>query len=203
MVYISNVHKTSEPVEKEFLCLLEQKLDLQTAKQFASLAAAVKRVELNPNMTVGSSLLIESNLTLDRGYDSSRGNGGLQERRQEKGLARARFGVDSEVGIQDLCIFISRDWKVSKITASPVRDSSQISQDHCSFFQIRGRRTLDEHAHYYFSPCIMCSGTALLHNIPRIVIGENQVRLTLHRSSVIIAVKNSKTTLLILTYTSG
>ena len=46
--------------------------------------------------------IIDSNLTLDRGYDSSRGNGGLQERRQEKRLARAGFGVDSEVCIQEI-----------------------------------------------------------------------------------------------------
>ena len=56
---ISNAHNTWEVVQKVFLCLLEQRLNLQTAKQFASLAAAVKQVELNPNITVGSSLLDE------------------------------------------------------------------------------------------------------------------------------------------------
>ena len=42
---LSGAHDTYEVVKKVLLCLLEQNFNLQTAKQFASLAAAVKLSE--------------------------------------------------------------------------------------------------------------------------------------------------------------
>ena len=43
------------------------------------------------------------------------------------------------------------------------------------YFKSKGKN--GEDAHFHFSPCIMSCGAALQHNIPRIVIGENQVRV--------------------------
>ncbi len=59
-----------------------------------------------------------------------------------------------------------------------VQRNSPILHAEMDCLENAGRRTADEYArctlYSTLSPCDMCSGTALLYKIPRIIIGENQ-----------------------------
>ena len=88
----------------------------------------------------------------------------------EQGLAAGGIPIGSVLVLDDEIIGRGHNQRVQK--GSPILHAEMDCLENA------GRRTAAEYArctlYSTLSPCDMCSGTALLYKIPRIVIGENK-----------------------------
>ena len=88
----------------------------------------------------------------------------------EQGLAAGGIPIGSVLVLDDEIIGRGHNQRVQK--GSPILHAEMDCLENA------GRRTAAEYArctlYSTLSPCDMCSGTALLYQIPRIVIGENK-----------------------------
>lgn len=87
-----------------------------------------------------------------------------------KGLAAGGIPIGSVLVLDDEIIGRGHNQRVQK--------GSSILHAEMDCLENAGRRTAAEYAqcvlYSTLSPCDMCSGTALLYGIPKVVIGENQ-----------------------------
>ena len=92
-------------------------------------------------------------------------------------IEEARFGL-SEGGIPIGAVLVIDDKIVGRGRNRRVQKGSPILHAEMDCLENAGRLVASDYAratlYSTLSPCDMCSGTALLYKIPRIVIGENK-----------------------------
>ena len=92
-------------------------------------------------------------------------------------IEEAKLGL-SEGGIPSGSVLVIDEKIVGRGHNRRVQNGSPILHAEMDCFENAGRLTSSEYAratlYSTLSPCDMCSGTALLYKIPRIIIGENK-----------------------------
>ena len=92
-------------------------------------------------------------------------------------IEEAKLGL-SEGGIPIGSVLVIDDQIVGRGHNRRVQKGSPILHAEMDCFENAGRLTASDYAratlYSTLSPCDMCSGTALLYKIPRIIIGENK-----------------------------
>ena len=92
-------------------------------------------------------------------------------------IEEARLGL-SEGGIPIGSVLVIDEKIVGRGHNRRVQNGSPILLAEMDCFENAGRLTASDYAratlYSTLSPCDMCSGTALLYKIPRIIVGENQ-----------------------------
>lgn len=94
----------------------------------------------------------------------------------EAAIAEARSGL-GEGGIPIGSVLVYRDEIIGRGHNMRVQSGDPILHGEMSAFRDAGRQTASVYRecvlYTTLSPCPMCSGTALLYKIPKIVVGEN------------------------------
>ena len=92
-------------------------------------------------------------------------------------IEEAKLGL-SEGGIPIGSVLVIDEKIVGRGHNRRVQNGSPILHAEMDCFENAGRLTASDYAratlYSTLSPCDMCSGTALLYKIPRIIVGENQ-----------------------------
>ena len=92
-------------------------------------------------------------------------------------IEEAKLGL-SEGGIPIGSVLVIDEEIVGRGHNRRVQNGSPILHAEMDCFENAGRLTANDYAratlYSTLSPCDMCSGTALLYKIPRIIVGENQ-----------------------------
>ena len=92
-------------------------------------------------------------------------------------IEEAKLGL-SEGGIPIGSVLVIDEKIVGRGHNRRVQNGSPILHAEMDCFENAGRLTANDYAratlYSTLSPCDMCSGTALLYKIPRIIVGENQ-----------------------------